>query len=88
MRHVFIYIIQLLLHDHFTCLKVGFDDVFREPGGIGRGDVGKFLSSPVRRVLGFVFTYTQVDHPKCRNTHGIHDHDNLVLAQNLHTLFV
>jgi len=40
-------------------VKVDFDDIFVHPEVLRNGDIGRFLTAPVRRVFGYVFTYTQ-----------------------------
>jgi len=40
-------------------MKVDFDDIFVPPEVLRNGDIGRFLTVPVRRVFGFVFIYTQ-----------------------------
>jgi len=40
-------------------VQVDFDDIFVQPDALHHGDIGRFLSVPVRRLFGFVFIYTQ-----------------------------
>jgi len=42
--------------------KVDFDDIFVQPEVLRSGDIGRFLAVPVRRVFGYVFTYTQASY--------------------------
>ena len=37
-----------------------FEDIFVQAEALHNGDIGRFLTVPVRRVFGFVFSYTQV----------------------------